>query len=618
MDTTDQINGIQGQDRNDFSPLQAQDIFSSEDGVGSIQNSGERGRAVQAGDTSRFAAFGDDFVGATEYSELTGVDGIDPALLGSFLPLEGDKLALLVSIITRQIQMAREKENLHAVERAPAPSALHASQRPHAFSAVAESAYARASAVPTEVPQSATHMTDRTQLNHSVSINTAARVQSELEEIFGESQPASDEFRRAVFADVEIAGGYNRYDETRSDETSTEVCADPSAVDTGPRFPDEPLSGWVAEDVQRLVTWGADLGCSDFDLRSSNVPWIKLDGRWQSCGRKILTTNELTGILDEISGDSSASMGLKSNAGDSNFAFEFERSRGERLRFRCNASTIMDGYTKGIRIILRTIPSEPPSIDSLALEASVLKYIFPENGLVLVSGKMGSGKSTLIAACMRRIIEAGGRQLITYEDPIEFNFDNVKLKNGPVSQSQIPDHFNSFLSAVQNSTRSAPDVILIGEAREPETFRGMMEAAELGVAVYSTVHTQSVPETIQRVINDFPHEAHAQLKTTLVSALRLIIHQRLVPKVGGGRIAVREWLPFTPNVRKHLTGFPAEDLPAECERLMIKFGRSLQASASELFMRGQIDEYQFTLINSERWEGVVKGTFTVREDRKDI
>ena len=185
----------------------------------------------------------------------------------------------------------------------------------------------------------------------------------------------------------------------------------------------------------------------------------------------------------------------------------------------------------------------PPVLEDLQVEPGILEHAFPSNGLVLVTGVMGSGKSTLLAAILRHIIEQGGRNVITYEAPIEFDFTTIPNAGGPVSQSAIPDHLQSFLKATRNSTRAAPDVVLIGESRDPETLRGMIESAEIGVAAYSTVHTRSVPETLSRIINVFPVEERLQVSATLLSCLRLVVSQRLLPLPDGkGRTALREYL----------------------------------------------------------------------------
>ena len=237
----------------------------------------------------------------------------------------------------------------------------------------------------------------------------------------------------------------------------------------------------------------------------------------------------------------------------------------------------------------------PPALASLQLEQGILDHCFPDNGLVLATGVMGSGKSTLLAAILREIIEKGGRNVITYESPIEFDFDAIPNPRGPVTQSTVPEHLASFLAATRNSTRAAPNVVLIVESRDPETLRGMIESAEIGVAAYSTVHTRSVPETLSRIINVFPHEEHTQVAATLLPSLRLVISQRLIPHPSGqGRTALREFLPFTPEIREILLDVPPERLIWKTEELLMEHGQTMQQAAQRAYDEGKIDRSSST------------------------
>ena len=214
---------------------------------------------------------------------------------------------------------------------------------------------------------------------------------------------------------------------------------------------------------------------------------------------------------------------------------------------------------------------------------------------------MGSGKSTLLAAILRRIIESGGRHVSTYEAPIEFDFDAVPKPGGPVSQSTIPEHLKSFLTATRNSTRTAPDVVLIGESRDPDTLRGMMESAEIGVAAYSTVHTRSVPETLSRIINVFPFAERLQVRATLLSSLRLIVSQRLLPLPDkSGRIALREYLAFTPEIRETLLDTPLERLILKTEDLLAVSGQRMQDAAQAAYEDGRLARENYLAILAER------------------
>lgn len=345
---------------------------------------------------------------------------------------------------------------------------------------------------------------------------------------------------------------------------------------------------------------------SDMNLRSGLPAWMRLNGIWRKVTRRSITTDELLAALERLTKNNSVAALIKSGQSDYDFAHEIEESRGVRRRFRGNATPVADGYSTGVKIVFRTIPSMPPALEDLHVEQRILDHAMPSSGLVLVTGVMGSGKSTLLAAILRRIIETGGRNVSTYEAPIEFDFDAVPSPGGPVSQSTIPEHLKSFLTATRNSTRTAPDVVLIGESRDPDTLRGMMESAEIGVAAYSTVHTRSVPETLSRIINVFPFAERTQITATLLSCLRLVISQRLLPLPdNSGRIALREYLAFTPDIRETLLDTPVERLIQQTENILEKSGQTMQYAAEMAFANGMIarDSYLAILAERKRKEG---------------
>lgn len=366
-------------------------------------------------------------------------------------------------------------------------------------------------------------------------------------------------------------------------------------------YPHEPPIRWEHKEIDALLLWGTHCGMSDMLLRSGAPAWMRLHGRWRSVTRRPITADELFAALERLTKNNSVAAALKSSSTDYDFSHQIEESRGVRYRFRGNATPVADGYSTGVKIVFRTIPSAPPALESLHVEQDILDHAFPGNGLVLVTGVMGSGKSTLLAAILRAIIERGGRHVAAYEAPIEFDLDAIPNPGGPVSQSSIPDHLKSFLTATRNSTRTAPDVVLIGESRDPETLRGMIESAEIGVAAYSTVHTRSVPETISRIINVFPVAERLQITATLLSSLRLIISQRLLPRANGeGRVALREFLAFTPAIRETLLDVPPERLIQTCEELLPLHGQTMQETAQRLYGEGHISQTDMLAILAER------------------
>jgi defect-in-organelle-trafficking protein DotB len=340
---------------------------------------------------------------------------------------------------------------------------------------------------------------------------------------------------------------------------------------------------------------------SDLALRSGDRAWMRVHGVWQAVTERTISADELLAGLERMTRNNSVAALLKSGQKDYDFAHQIDEARGLHRRYRGNATPVADGYATGVKLIFRTIPSEPPLLKSLNVEEAILKYAFPENGLVLVTGVMGSGKSTLLAAILREIIELGGRNVATYESPIEFDFTAIPNPGGPVSQSSIPEHLGDFYTATRNSTRTAPDVVLIGESRDRETLRGMIESAEVGVAAYSTVHSRSVPETISRILNVFPREEQQQIAATLVSSLRLIISQRLIPHPSGqGRTALREFLPFTAEIREELLETPPERLIPVTEKLLETHGQKLQIPAKAAFEAGTISRERWLGIEAER------------------
>jgi defect-in-organelle-trafficking protein DotB len=366
-------------------------------------------------------------------------------------------------------------------------------------------------------------------------------------------------------------------------------------------YPNEPRVRWDHTDLNDLLLWGSHSGMSDLNLRSGDRAWMRVYGVWRAVTERPITADELLSGLERMTRNNSIAALLKSGQKDYDFAHQIDEMRHLRRRYRGNATPVADGYSTGVKIVFRTVASEPPPTSSLNLEQPILDYAFPENGLVLITGVMGSGKSTLLAAILRDIIEKGGRNVATYEAPIEFDFSTIKSPGGPVSQCSIPDHLADFLSATRNSTRTAPDVVLIGESRDPETLRGMIESAEIGVAAYSTVHSRSVPDTIPRILRFFPREEHAQVAATLITSLRLIVSQRLLPHPSGeGRTALREFLPFTAEMRETLLETPVERLNPVMERLLEAHGQKLQIPAKAAFDEGKISREHFLGIVAER------------------
>ena len=212
-------------------------------------------------------------------------------------------------------------------------------------------------------------------------------------------------------------------------------------------------------------------------------------------------------------------------------------------RFRCN---FMYNF-HGMGAVLRQIPSKILTLEDLKLPAVLKDICNYKSGLVLVTGPTGSGKSTTLAAMIDYINENTSKHIITIEDPIEFVHPS---KNCTIVHREVGIHSRSFPDALRGAMRSDPDIVLIGEMRENETIRLGLTCASMGMLVFATLHTNNAPKTIDRIIDAFPSDEQAQIRTMLASCLQAVVSQLLCRKKGGGRIAVHEillWADGLPN-----------------------------------------------------------------------
>jgi defect-in-organelle-trafficking protein DotB len=344
---------------------------------------------------------------------------------------------------------------------------------------------------------------------------------------------------------------------------------------------------WTMEEMLRLMAWGREQGMSDLILTSSDRPWMRVMGKWVPLGGRKVHLAELTALLNRLSRNEAAGSMVGSGL-EMDFGCELQEGRLKRLRFRGNATAVADGWSNGLSVTLRVLPEMPPDLETLEIEPELAKAFFPDNGLVLVTGVMGSGKSTLLAAALRRLAETGQRHIATYEAPIEFDLFGLPKRTAPVEQTEIPRHLGGFVAAARNVTRRAADAVLIGESRDPQTIRGLLEAAEIGVTAYTTAHTRSVADTPLRLISVFAQKERASLAATLLSALRVIVQQRLYPGVGGGRRAVREFLVFDQDMRSFLQREPLSSLGEALDGLVRSRGQTLEAATSREVEAGRL------------------------------
>jgi twitching motility protein PilT len=213
-------------------------------------------------------------------------------------------------------------------------------------------------------------------------------------------------------------------------------------------------------------------------------------------------------------------------------------------RFRLNAFKERGFFG----VAMRAIPLTTPTIDGLGHPAVLKDICQSPQGLVLVTGPTGSGKSTTLAAMITHINDTQPLHIVTIEDPIEFVYTD---KMCAIRQRQLGNDVKSFSEALRRVLRQDPDVILVGEMRDPETIELAMHAAETGHLVFSTLHTNDAKQTVDRIISTFPTDAHAQVRAQLALSLRAVVSQRLVRREdGNGRVASIEVMINSPNIRE--------------------------------------------------------------------
>jgi defect-in-organelle-trafficking protein DotB len=276
-------------------------------------------------------------------------------------------------------------------------------------------------------------------------------------------------------------------------------------------------------------------------------------------------------------------------------SYEVRPDRNSRYRFRVNITAMMSKGRDAAQVTLRGLPNLPPTMLDLNVEKTIMENWAPRQGLVLVTGPTGSGKSTLLAAGCRMLIERpeGCGKLLTYEAPIEFTYDGVIGPYSSVSQTEIPRHLHTFAAGVRNALRRKPNIILVGEARDRETVAAAIEAGQTGHLVYSTVHTTGVAATIRRMVSVFEPAERTERGFAMMETMRMIVTQVLVPKVGGGRLGLREFMVFDDRVREILLDMPLENWTAEAQRLLRRYGQPMEETASKAFNEGLIDRHTY-------------------------
>lgn len=289
-------------------------------------------------------------------------------------------------------------------------------------------------------------------------------------------------------------------------------------------------------DIAKLLELTIERNASDLHLVAGSFPTVRVDGvLYQMSTLSILTAQLSQAMLLSILTEEQKENLLANKELD--LGYEYKGSR-----FRVNIYHTRNGWSASFRLI----PSKIRTIDELSLPQAFHKLTEYNNGLVLVTGPTGEGKSTTLAAIINEINLKHAKHIITIEDPIEFVYSQGK---SIISQRELHQDTHSWNIALRSVLREDPDVVLVGEMRDYESAQLVLTIAETGHLVFSTLHTSSVPETVNRIIDMFPAHQQNQIKTQLAGALQSIVAQRLLPRADAkGRIAALEVLYTTPAV----------------------------------------------------------------------
>jgi twitching motility protein PilT len=283
---------------------------------------------------------------------------------------------------------------------------------------------------------------------------------------------------------------------------------------------------------------------SDLNFSVGRPPQVEIDGQLAPVnfpGLPRLTPYQTEMIvMHMLRGDRELTRTLLTNG-----SVDLSYSIPQKTRFRVNIFAQRGTYA----IVLRVIPEGIPSLESLNLPAELGNICKLKNGIVLVTGPTGSGKSTTLAALINKINNEFAYHIITIEDPVEYMHKHIK---STVNQRELGADTKSFSLALRSALRQAPKVILIGEMRDVETIEIAMEAAETGHLVLSTLHTIDAAKTIDRIVGVFPKDQEPQVRTRFAQSFRYVVSQRLLPKKGGGRLAVLEILKSTMRTRDYV------------------------------------------------------------------
>lgn len=386
-------------------------------------------------------------------------------------------------------------------------------------------------------------------------------------------------------------------------------------------YPNEP-SRFTANDIEPFIVWCVEQDASDITIQNEEQVFCEIHGKMLRVTRRRLSRGELIDIISAIyKGDGAVS---KLNGGeDVDLPWNIRIDREKTIRFRVNVTAIFTEGHKGYQITIRTIKNRAPLLEDLKLPQEIIDNIGPKQGLVIIAGATGSGKSTLLASVLdwRMRDPDAHLKILTYEAPIEYVYDDVPKPSTSISQTEIGTHLPTFVAGVRNALRRKPAIILMGEMRDKETIGEGVTASMTGHLVYGTLHSNGVADAVRRMVNVFDAEEKNARAIDILTSLKMVVAQMLLPSTDGKRVPIREYLVFTEEIVDRLLEAGVDNLTYETRKILLKHGQTFLEDAQEKFDQGLISEKWLNEIKKlskgaeKDIEATVKDTSILETDR---
>jgi len=360
------------------------------------------------------------------------------------------------------------------------------------------------------------------------------------------------------------------------------------------------FKGLTFDDFMSIFVQLFDQGCSDIQI-SIGLPLLaKLDGKSIRIISRKIQKAEFSVLLKELKNDEAFGYVLSGNDLDWKYVYNEPKSeRDYRYRVTCSKNQLMPGAEQGMTIVMRTIVSEVPDPESLAIPKEIINGFDRNSGLFVVSGPTGTGKSTTLASLIKDILFKKPIWIRTAESPVEYDLqavNDMKGCKGTIQQLEIPGDLPSFPAFLRGCLRNAPNIILIGESRDQETISQTLATTLTGHYCLTTTHADSIVITPERMAEPFPIPDRPSVLSQFFENIEGLVSQKLLPKKGGGRVAIREWLFFNKEIRNecldHLkVSGQFKELLTDITR---KHGRLFIDDLEEVYKQGLVDDYVYT------------------------